>query len=268
MADPLLGRRLVARVRLARYERQVEAAVARALARARARVTTNALTAAGHPDPFGTDAWDADLQDEVAPMIRIMLDELIASTVGQFPLDSSTVARVMARIDVEKQLRAFLTYFEGMGPGIATSLNIEMAIGVNRGESILELADRVKGIFDMADRRASTIARTETNRAANASGVDSAAALNDEIPLTKTWLSTQDARTRDDHLDMDGTTVAFNELFVVGGEEAEFPCDPNLSAEQSINCRCCLTYDLAEDATPDQQAAAADLMDEAAANSE
>lgn len=266
--DQYLGRRLIAAVRLRRYEKQVEVAVGRALARAKARVKANALTAAAHPDAFGLDAWDADVDDEIAPVVQAMLDELTVSIVTSFPLDAAGKARVYSRIDVERQLASFLRYFHDLGPGIATSLNIELSIGVGQGEGITELAARVQDVFAMADRRASTIARTETNRAANASGIAAAAAVNEEIPLTKTWLATSDDRTRDDHADVDGTTVAFDDVFVVGGEEAEFPCDPDLSAEQSINCRCVCTFEVADDATPEQAAEAAAAIDEAAAAAE
>lgn len=56
--------------------------------------------------------------------------------------------------------------------------------------------------------------------------------------LQQVWMSTGDERTRDDHLAAHGQVVAVGETFTVGGEEARFPRDPNLSPGQRINCRC------------------------------
>ena len=58
------------------------------------------------------------------------------------------------------------------------------------------------------------------------------------LQVTKEWVAILDSATREDHVLADGQQVGVNENFTVGGEEANFPRDPNLSAKQSINCRC------------------------------
>jgi hypothetical protein len=93
---------------------------------------------------------------------------------------------------------------------------------------------------DIGVNAARRIARTETHTAASI-GADEAADARD-LDTMKEWASTEDARTRPDHSAANGQTVAFDEQFVVGGENLDFPGDPNGSAEQIINCRCVVLY--------------------------
>ena len=87
----------------------------------------------------------------------------------------------------------------------------------------------------MPPYRTEMIARTETIRSSNA-GSDE---LYREWGVQQhEWLATKDDRVRDDHLAADGQIVGIDEPFIVGGYEADFPGDPNLPPEESINCRC------------------------------
>lgn len=267
MPDRFLGRRLIAAARLARWERLIETAVGGALARRadHAAKSVGTMTAA-IGDWFGLDEWDTDIGDEVEPVIRGVLEEVAAATVGMFPLDAATLERVLGRIDVAGQLENMLRLIGGIGPDIAGRLNAALAEGVGLGESVAELGARVSGVFDVAAARAATIARTETARAANATANAAAGAVNDEVPIVKTWLATEDDRTRETHADADGQTVAFDDVFDVGGWPAAYPCDPELPAEESVNCRCVCVFDAADgnDAAAEQVAEAAEAEAEAA----
>jgi hypothetical protein len=67
--------------------------------------------------------------------------------------------------------------------------------------------------------------------------------FNFYITMTKHWISTLDARTRDAHAAMspdDG--VGINEDFLVGGVPMSRPGDPRGGAANVINCRCSLVY--------------------------
>jgi hypothetical protein len=59
----------------------------------------------------------------------------------------------------------------------------------------------------------------------------------------KTWVAAG-ANTRPTHLDADGQVVGFDEMFMVGGEECEFPGDPALSDAEAINCQCETDYEM------------------------
>lgn len=251
MTSPL-GRRLIAATRLARMERRVEKAIWAALARREHAVRAGALTAAMTSDLFGEDEWDTDLAEEVEPVVAELLAELAAQTVKQFPVDT---ARVLGAIDVHSQVEAFMTKVRGISPEFARRINDELASGVNLGESIPELAARVESVFGMARNRATLISRTEVSKAANLNIYETARVVNQELAVNKVWLSAgDDGRTRDDHLDADGQTVAFDDDFAVGGEVAAYPGDERLSADQVCNCRCTVYLEAADESDPDAQA--------------
>lgn len=97
--------------------------------------------------------------------------------------------------------------------------------------------------------RGETIARTETTRTLNeaneeafAQTVEQAGFSDDQIE--RTWQFTHDGRTRDSHRNMQVRVVrGLNTPFVTGlGNRALHPGDPNLPAEDVIQCRCVATH--------------------------
>jgi SPP1 gp7 family putative phage head morphogenesis protein len=87
----------------------------------------------------------------------------------------------------------------------------------------------------MPPYRTEMIARTETLRASNSSSEE---IYREWGSPQKEWLSTQDDRTRPDHIEADGQIVGIDESFSVGGEALQYPGDPNASPDQTVNCRC------------------------------
>lgn len=95
-----------------------------------------------------------------------------------------------------------------------------------------------KKITDLSSWRAATIARTETHNAATW-GQQKAAEQSVE-ELIKEWVAVHDKRTREWHADADGQQRDLHGLFDVDDEQISRPGEG--SAENSINCRCCLIY--------------------------
>jgi hypothetical protein len=89
---------------------------------------------------------------------------------------------------------------------------------------------------DYLDGRVRRILRTESNRAINYGG--SLARDKWEFKTQKRWIAVHDNRTRHAHLSADGQTVDSTAFFTVGGEQLEFPGDPEASGKNTINCRC------------------------------
>lgn len=89
---------------------------------------------------------------------------------------------------------------------------------------------------DYLDGRVKMILRTESNRAINYG--NELAADKFEYKTQKRWVAVHDSRTRHWHLNADGQTVNQDGTFSVGGEQMEFPGDPNASGANTINCRC------------------------------
>ena len=84
------------------------------------------------------------------------------------------------------------------------------------------------------------IARTEAMASVNGGTIAAARATTAETgqELLKVWLATEDERTRPEHADADGQTVALSEPFEVDGEALDYPGDPAGSEGNVINCRC------------------------------
>jgi len=121
---------------------------------------------------------------------------------------------------------------------------------VKNGEKIPEkLIQRAKGSYTdrMLQSRGNRIARTETAQAVNAARLESsrqgaeATGLPDNVYI-KTWRHGGPAETkaRTDHAAMNGVSVrGLNTPFTLpDGTQCQYPLDPILPAEHSINCRC------------------------------
>lgn len=130
-----------------------------------------------------------------------------------------------------------------------------LAAGVQEGESIPQIADRVRNVFDVASTsRSEMIARTEVNSAYGGSTRLAGDQLPQDVLGGYEWVSTRDARTRDDHAAADGQVIVQDATFDVGGEPLQYPGDPSGSADNVINCRCTLIS-----LTPDEMAARSGL---------
>ena len=117
-----------------------------------------------------------------------------------------------------------------------------LAEGHAAGEDYRQLRDRLRLTFaadgkELSESRAARIARTEVHAAVNAGTLDGMKALPSDIkPRYKTWLATQDGRTRPDHAAADGQTVQLEDTFLVADEQLAAPGDPMGSAGNVVNC--------------------------------
>jgi len=127
-----------------------------------------------------------------------------------------------------------------------------LAASLAENESIDELADRLRGKFDeFKGFRAETIARTETAGSFNYGKFAHAAQIddeNDDVATFKTWVPTQDERTREAHRaeNIARRTIPIDEPFTIDSESMMRPHDPQGSAENVVRCRCVLTMDIRE----------------------
>lgn len=94
-------------------------------------------------------------------------------------------------------------------------------------------------VFRTVGARAEAIYRTEVNRVFSIAAQARMNEMGERLPhMKKRWLSVVDSRTRATHISASGQVVPFDGMFTVGGEKAQFPRDPVLSAKESVNCRC------------------------------
>jgi SPP1 gp7 family putative phage head morphogenesis protein len=113
-----------------------------------------------------------------------------------------------------------------------------------QGESYQDVARRIRDEYDKSFNDAIRIARTEGTRASGegqTAAYDRAEELG--IVLERIWVATDDARTRESHLAMDGQVADEDGLFTIpdgydnAGLQAEYPGGFSEPSE-SINCRC------------------------------
>ena len=132
---------------------------------------------------------------------------------------------------------------------IMRKLQSEMTTAILKGESIPNIAKRLKTVAESYLGDTVRIARTETTRIENSARQS----VGDEgvkkgFNMWKRWSATGDERTRDEHLAADGQEVPSNEPFTVGGEQMMYPGDISLGASgwNRINCRCSSNYFIKE----------------------
>lgn len=112
--------------------------------------------------------------------------------------------------------------------------------GLDKGEGLKELTDRLEGVLDGSRARAQTTARTQV-----AGAVESGryAGLKKVGAKLKRWLTARDENVRAAHRTAEQTYAAgipVDEPFVLGSDALMYPGDPGGSPANIINCRCLL----------------------------
>lgn len=126
-------------------------------------------------------------------------------------------------------------------------INKAIASSITKGESIPNVAKRLQGVANMDSNAAIRNARTAMTSAENMGRAESADYLHDHgIPIIEEWSATHDSRTRDTHLELDGTTRDEDGYF--GADilttPLRYPADPLGDPEEIYNCRCRLNVRL------------------------
>lgn len=107
--------------------------------------------------------------------------------------------------------------------------------------SIESVPSILASFSDMAESRATAIARTEVTGAYNYAGLQTA---QDMVPgWYKEWNAEIDEKTRDWHKDLDGADpIPMDQPFENEYGNIMYPGDPDAAAENVVNCRCALNY--------------------------
>jgi HK97 family phage portal protein len=131
---------------------------------------------------------------------------------------------------------------QGCGETVRNQLNTSLNDGLDKGETMNELADRVRGVFGkLKDNEAERIARTETNIAYNDARQDSMKSVG---VRWKAWLSSHGPKVRPAHALAEtayiDNPIPIEEAFIVMSEKLMFPGDDSLGATAGniINCQC------------------------------
>lgn len=118
------------------------------------------------------------------------------------------------------------------------NINSEVLQGIIQGESIPNISKRIMNVQEMNKNASIRTARTIVTGAENKGRQDSyQRAQEDGIILERTWIATNDSRTRHSHAVLDGETKPIDTPFSNG---LMYPGDPNGRPEEVWNCRCAL----------------------------
>tara|TARA_Y100000593_G_C4323788_1_gene345523 strand:+ start:8893 stop:10998 length:2106 start_codon:yes stop_codon:yes gene_type:complete len=111
--------------------------------------------------------------------------------------------------------------------------------GKTKSDIIKEI--RKSPVFDKS--RLENITRTETTRTINGA-IDSAYVQAEEIgvKIKKIWITENDDRVRESHVELDGQMVAVTGEFVTGSGATSFRPGEFGIAEEDCNCRCVIGY--------------------------
>lgn len=111
--------------------------------------------------------------------------------------------------------------------------------GILQGDSIPNIAQRLKQVTTMSDSAAVRNARTMTTAAESAGRMEAYKEAEEMgIEMEKVWIATLDDRTRDAHIELDGVAVPLDSYFENSIGKIFEPADPNADPENVYNCRC------------------------------
>lgn len=212
---------------------------------------TAPLTAAAQPDDQGhaqQPNWTPPNIDELVDLAAIAT-QTAAKTAPIHKAALKSVANsyrdVGIAFDIVNPLSlTLLGQIGGRSGDVAKSVRDDLAkiIGdsYTSGFSVDKTSAQIRALSDQFSvAQSKMLARTDLNGIAN--GGSHLAAKEVGVGF-KTWLATEDEKTRDTHAEADGQTIPIDDQFEVGGEFCDYPGDPALSDAEACNCRCTLTY--------------------------
>jgi len=118
----------------------------------------------------------------------------------------------------------------------ARALTEQIRQGLQAGEDMLRIAERITEVYDQAvGFRSLRIARTEVISASNRGVL---AAYEAGGAQSKQWVTAGDEHVRETHQAAEGQVRGVHEPFVVGAALLDHPGDPKGPAKEIVNCRC------------------------------
>jgi len=190
------------------------------------------------PDIFSLEESRNKLRGKVRPLYP-------AITEGAYELTKQELGVAVFEIDDSKIIDAWSTrekvFTNNHTNTIAKSLGKELREGIQEGETIAQIRQRVASVFDISasSAKAETIARTEVSSLMNN--------VRDKMfdlqgVTVEEWVDASDEKVRADHRVFGSSgnkPRGFNYLTLVGDSGIlEYPGDSRAPAHQVIRCRC------------------------------
>jgi hypothetical protein len=206
-----------------------------------ARTFTSLTAATWQPEPEGALLRAIDALAASVAVTQHRIQTRILKLVAGGPLTRLGIAwDVKHPLSKDLLARAGGRTGERLGAAATPILRETVAQAYEQGLSVPDTAALIRSALTAAAPwQAEMLARTDLNGLSNGGSVIAATLAGAGY---KTWLATMDDRTRDTHAEADGQTVPVAHAFLVGGEQLEFPGDPQGSDAEVANCRCTVTY--------------------------
>jgi F like protein len=200
-------------------------------------------------DPTALDAilafWAAYVGAELLPALDVNMIAAGTEVIAGLAEAVGNPLTLLAdqALDTELYLQQARNRLVGIGDELWVNARAALAEGTALGESIPQLAARVRAAVGVTEPRARMIARTEVHGARNTValgtmiGFETTYGIESGV-INKQWQAALDERTRPTHVVADNQVVAMSSPFVVGEAFLAFPGDPSGPAGEVINCRC------------------------------
>lgn len=184
-------------------------------------------------------AFDGKAETKLFTELALPFITESAKEAGQEALDLVGIGESFTFTErIEKLLKKRAEFFaESVNDTTFEKLAKTIAEGLEAGEGIAKLTDRVKAVYsEFSDYRAESIARTESTAANNEGFLE--AYKQSKIVNSNEWISTPDKRTRHTHASQDGQIVEVGKKFSNG---LRYPGEASGRPEETVNCRCVIS---------------------------
>jgi len=195
-----------------------------------------ALMGQEHPGAVRIAFDPGELQQDLQSMLYAELPDMLDTAAVSTTEGLGAAPFTMPSQDVLDFISRRASLLSGLPDELYQRITDELSSGLNAGESLAQLSDRISRAFDDIEQgRAEVIADTETaaafNYATNKAGIAAGA-------TRKQWQHGGSKVPRPDHLAIDGLVVPIDEAYPVGDPPLMYPHDENGSPEDVINCSC------------------------------
>lgn len=184
--------------------------------------------------------WSNALQSDIEPAMRTVAAEAADSFAAATGVELAESERDEIAVAVAATIAALLV---NRGDIVANRVETLIARGLEEGWEADRFVEEL-GVEDPDESGPLSAALlADIGVTAGLSAAFSATmqvAERKQLTGEKEWRTVGDSRVRSTHVAVDGTTVALDEQFLVGGFPAEGPHDPSLPVQEYAGCRCSL----------------------------
>lgn len=198
-----------------------------------------------------TTLWAEQVDDVILPYVgQVYVGSAVTVAVGLadgFPDVALPGIPAISDDFTQTFLKTVSGNFVSIGDDVFEDVREVVVQGVKRGESIEQIAAKMRYVTEFSKTRAVEIARTVTHSAAESGSIAQMrfVGYSDENTI-KEWVSAHDARVRPSHSHADNQRVPLNQSFTVGAATLDFPGDPSGPSAEIRQCRCTMFFDVDE----------------------